>query len=249
MHLSGGTVKFELTLKTDDGFTIDGVTFKSKKLDTGTPRLIYMLNGDRKSYTVVGAHSELTDAVIPEALNNGFPVTAIRDNAFKDNSTLETVTIGNNVTEIGENAFMNCTALKEVTIGDNVISIDDYSFNGCTALSSVYVSDISVWLGIDFNGAYANPAYFAHNLFVDGELLTNLSIPEGVRTVGADAFNSCSALVSVSIPVSVYRIFENAFLSCNALSRVEYGGTVAEFYQIDVRVGNSPLIIAYGEAQ
>ena len=217
MHLSGGTVKFELTLKTDDGFTIDGVTFKSKKLDTGTPRLIYMLNGDRKSYTVVGAHSELTDAVIPEALNNGFPVTAIRDNAFKDNSTLETVTIGNNVTEIGENAFMNCTALKEVTIGDNVISIDDYSFNGCTALSSVYVSDISVWLGIDFNGAYANPAYFAHNLFVDGELLTNLSIPEGVRKINDYAFSGCAKIERITIPADLTSIGTHAFEDCESL--------------------------------
>ncbi|MBE6636046.1 MAG: leucine-rich repeat domain-containing protein [Ruminococcaceae bacterium] len=217
MHLSGGVVNFELTLASDDDVSIAGPTSRSKALDTGLPRLIYSLNDDGKSYTVRGAHSELTDAVIPEALNNGFPVTSIKDGALKGHTALKTLKIGSNVTDIGEYAFMNCTALSEVTMGDGVLTIDNQAFGGCSALSSVYVSSLDVWLGIEFSGASSNPTYSAHDLFVDGELLTDLTIPEGVTRIKDNAFVGCDKIKRVTITNDLTSIDTAAFMDCDGL--------------------------------
>ena len=66
------------------------------------------------------------------------PITIIGDYAFRDCTSLTSVTIGNSVTSIGSCAFLNCTLLTSVTIPDSVTSIGWSTFYGCTSLKSVY---------------------------------------------------------------------------------------------------------------
>lgn len=44
------------------------------------------------------------------------------------------------------------------------------------------------------------------------------TVPDGVTSIGNDAFSGCSALTSVNIPASVTTIAEGAFVECSALS-------------------------------
>ncbi len=90
--------------------------------------------------TIVGYHGNGEDVVIPSKFS-GFKVTAIADNAFKNNETIKNVVIGKNVKTIGTKAFANCTALEEVTFGKSVQIISYYAFNGCTALEEVEFND------------------------------------------------------------------------------------------------------------
>ena len=60
----------------------------------------------------------------------------------------------------------------------------------------------------------ANPLYCAHHLFVDGQEVTDLVIPDGVTAIGRYAFERCSALQSVYIPSSVESIGSYAFEGC-----------------------------------
>ena len=46
---------------------------------------------------------------------------------------------------------------------------------------------------------------------------TSFAIPEGVTSIGEDAFGKCSALTSVTIPDSVTHIGEGAFIFCTSL--------------------------------
>ena len=46
--------------------------------------------------------------------------------------------IGNGVTKIGYDAFRDCTSLTSVTIPDSVTRIGNFAFRGCTSLTSVY---------------------------------------------------------------------------------------------------------------
>lgn len=80
-------------------------------------------------------------------------VTSIGYIAFRDCSSLTSITIPNSVVTIGSQAFRR-TGLQEVVIGSGVTSIGEYNFNGCTKLAQVTILAVTPpTLGINsFNG-------------------------------------------------------------------------------------------------
>ena len=146
---------------------------------------------------------------------------------------------GYTVTSIGEWAFSRCTSLTSIVIPDSVTSIGDRAFVYCDSLTSVFISDIAAWCNISFNGAaYSNPLCYAENLYLNGQLVTDLVIPDGVTSIGYRAFYNCSGLTSIVIPDSVTRIGSHAFYSCDSLASVVIGDSVTSigshaFYYCD----------------
>lgn len=75
---------------------------------------------------------------IPSALEDGTPVTAIADNAFKRNANIRTVSIPGSVKKIGAGAFESCTNLEEVQLNPGLESIGNRGFYACTGLKEFY---------------------------------------------------------------------------------------------------------------
>ena len=146
------------------------------------------------------------------------------------------------VTGIGERAFDSCKDLYSISIPNTIASIGSYAFSGCTKLKEIHITDLSTWCNIDFN-RLANPLYEGAYLMVNGEIIRDLIIPEGVKeiktlafhgykglssvhipnsvtTIGKEAFQSCSGLYSISIPESVEKIDEAAFALCENLTSI-----------------------------
>lgn len=163
---------------------------------------------------------EVKDLIIP----NG--VTKIKEGAFYHCKSLTSVTIPNSVTTIGKCSFEGCSSLTSVTIPNSVTSIEEFAFYDCSGLTSVNISDIAAWCNISFFCLYdwivSNPLVYAHHLYLNGELVKDLVIPEGTTSVSEYAFCSCSGLTSVTIPNSVTSIGSSAFSDCTSIEKITF---------------------------
>jgi len=161
--------------------------------------------------------NEITEYSVPEG------VTSIGDRAFDYCSGLTSITIPNSVTSIGDYAFENCSGLTSITIGNSVTSIGGWAFSGCSGLKSVYISDLAAWCNISFSD---NPLYYAHHLFLNGEEIKDLVIPNSVTSIGGSAFSGCYGLTSITIPNSVTSIGREAFYGCSGLTSITIPNSV-----------------------
>ena len=146
-------------------------------------------------------------------------VTSIGGMAFYGCSGLTgNLTIGNSVTTIGYYAFYGATSLTSLTLPNSVTSIESGAFGDCSGLLGVhYTGSIGQWCSIGFNEYMSNPLNYAHNLFVDNILVTDLVIPEGITEIYAYAFYGATCLTSVTLPNSVTTIGNYAFYGCSGL--------------------------------
>ena len=156
----------------------------------------------------------LTSVEIPDS------VTSIGVFALYNCASLTNVTIGNRVTSIDSSAFKSCSKLTSVVIPNSVTSIGNSAFDSCSSLTSVYITDIAAWCNILFSNSSANPLYYAKNLYLNNELVTELIVPDNVTTIGEYAFHSCYSLTSVVIPDSVTTIGNWTFDYCSNLTSV-----------------------------
>lgn len=89
------------------------------------------------------ASRKKTAVNVPSVLKvNGldFKVTAIANNAFKENKAIKTIAIGKNLKTIGTNAFYNAKNLKKITIKSaNLTKIGSGAFKGINKKAVIYV--------------------------------------------------------------------------------------------------------------
>ena len=177
------------------------------KLSTDSNGYIIHTNGEEK--ILVGYTGSETELTIP----NG--ITAIYKNTFSFNDAITSVAIPDTVESIGEMAFNYCTSLVSVTIGSSVDSIGERAFAECKSLTSVnYLGTIDQWVQIEFSDSSANPLSNGAKLYLNGEEVTNLVMPDMVTEIKAYAFYGCTSLTSVTILNSITSIGECAFYNC-----------------------------------
>ena len=62
----------------------------------------------------------------------------------------------------------------------------------------MYISDLAAWCAISFGLDKYNPWCYAHKLYLNRKLITNLVIPSGVTSIGDGAFYGCTGLTSIT---------------------------------------------------
>jgi len=164
--------------------------------------------------------------------------------------------IPEDITEIKSAAFYKCKSLKSVKVHSGFTAVDYETFFGCH-LDAIYIPDLSVWCKNDkYRGFYGK----ADNLYLNGELVTDLiipdgitevkdyafsgftgftsvTIPDGVTSIGSFAFDGCSGLTSVTIPSSITSIGTSAFRDCDNLEKV-YISDLSAWCKIDFGYSN-----------
>ena len=187
-------------------------------------------------------------------------VVTIGARAFADCSSLTDVTLSNTLDIIESSLFFQCTRLKNVAIpksvhtirnmafgysgieriniDKNVTQLESFIFEGCVSLKRLDIDDYDFWCHRDFNSSNENPLVLARNLYVNGELLTKITIPPTMTEVKPFTFFNCSAS-EVEFHKDVHTIDLSAFIGCNRIRTVLFPNTVTKLISDKVKLGSS----------
>jgi hypothetical protein len=182
--------------------TTDGETTDVKADHDGTEGLEFFAVSDN-AYGVKAGDAKYMDKIVIPATYKDKPVTKILDGAFEDATNLTSIVIPNSITEFGENAFYECDNLEK----------------------TYYAGDIASWLEIDFKDSDANPVYYSKNFYIDNKLVTEVVIPDTVKSIKKYVFAGCSNLASITTGSDVKSIGNGAFNNCEKLTEIKYNAT------------------------
>ncbi|MBR7029289.1 MAG: leucine-rich repeat domain-containing protein [Bacteroidaceae bacterium] len=146
---------------------------------------------------------------IPEFINtNGrtYSVTVIGSEAFKNCTSLTSITIPESVTTIKHGAFSGCSGLTSITLPESITTIEYETFSGCSSLTSITIP-VSV-------------TTIRSEAFAGCSGLTSITLPESITTIEYETFSGCSSLTSITLPVSVTTIGQRAFAGCSGLTSI-----------------------------
>ena len=152
-------------------------------------------------------------------------VTSIGRGSFAYATNLREVNIGKTVRTIGALTFQNCTGLTSVTMPDSIKGFGAGAFEGCTNLKAMHITDLARWSWITMS-QYVNyvksstPLYYAHHLYLNGEEIKDLVLPDTLTHVAAYAFDGGSAFTSLTIPATMRSIGAYAFRDCSSLTSI-----------------------------
>ena len=163
-----------------------------------------------KDYTFYGSH--LTYVDIPHG------VVVIGENAFSNCPELSQVTIPVSVTEIGREAFGSCNDLLD-------IEVDALNIHFCSVDGVLFSEDMKYLIQYPIgrtDAEYTIPdgvEYIGSRAFYSADQLENVTFPDSIISIGAEAFAECERLTCF-MPDSVYVIGDYAFENCTSITSV-----------------------------
>lgn len=140
---------------------------------------------------------------------------------------------------IGENAFEECAGVTGIFLPAIVEEIQSDAFKGCTALSRLDIEDLTSYLKICYGSRYSNPIYFTANLYLDGEEVTDLKIPESITELKDYALYGFKGMKTIEIPTSVTSIGKYALGCCTMLLTLEIPSSVTSLGENMIYQSNS----------
>ncbi len=143
-------------------------------------------------------------------------VTAVGRYAFCGLPCAREVTLPESLERLGRGAFYSCVYLGGVVIPDGVTELEEYVFTECFWLRSAVV------------GAGVKSLYGTF----DGDMgLEQVTLPEGLESVGDRCFYGCKALKDVDLPASLVSIGQYAFYETGLTGTVSLGPSLQSIGQ------------------
>lgn len=212
--------------------------------ETKDSSFLIAYEGDRDTVTLPTTHrdapyslynyafyaSPVKDVTIPET------VTSLGTGCFSDCTLLEAVQLPKTLSKIPKNCFHGCTALDSLSLPDALTVIEKDAFLGASGLMEeedgiLYVDNWAVGCKplLEELEIREETVGIADHAFTSlGASLKSMTLPEGVKYIGALAFFACTDLSDTSFPDSLLSIGESAFEGCRAIEELTLGDDLQE---------------------
>ncbi len=184
---------------------------------------------------------------------------SIPDQAFSEMSSITGVTIPDGLTYIGFGAFYN-TSITEISLPLSLTALGSDALCTETLTEIHYGGTLRDWIAL--RRGYTN-TQTAVDLYLDGERLINVEIPEGITEIPSDtftnltiehvtfpstlvsigerAFQRCSSLFTVHLPASVQQIGDRAFADCQSFRSITVAPASQHFSVYDSILYNKAM--------
>ena len=150
---------------------------------------------------------------------------------------IKKVNIDEGITTIDMSVFSNCENLSEVSLPRSVKNVT--SLSECLNLAYIIVpEDNENYSAVDGVLFSKNGTELIH--YPAGKSSSSYKIPEGTTTICSDAFSDCKNLQEVTLPESIDRVEANAFSENSSLETVNYMGKEPPNY--DFTFKNPPIV-------
>lgn len=148
--------------------------------------------------------------------NYAFQSTALTEFIFPESSV--------DVMELGSNLFDKCTTLTKVYLSRNIADIGA-AFKGCSSVSDLTVSPKNVnFKPYESTDGKKYPLLVEPDgtaiKFVYGDIVGEFAIPEGIESIADSAFKDQTLITKITLPASLISIGQYAFSYCSALEEV-----------------------------
>ncbi len=160
---------------------------------------------------IVGYEGSPTELIVPSMPSGQPQYTTIAEGAFRNCTSLTSITIGETVTKIEYAAFYGCTNLENVTINASVNYIGGYAFIGTKWLSAERGKNIQKLVSVN-------------NILIDGIAAKDeVVIPDTITALSPYAFSYNAAMTSLTM-TSITTIPFRAVANCKLLETVSIAG-------------------------
>ena len=230
----------ESVKKIDDAAFIDCVSLKSMELPSGLVSIgRWALSGTalynnktnwQDGVLYVGSALIEADCLASNAYTVKTGTRLIADYAFSECGALKSVVLPEGLLSIGREAFDSCTKLASINIPDSVISVGGDAFYNTQIWNSfkwrnnaLYIDNALIRAAGNLSGSYTvkpGTTVIGAGAFSDTDTLTEVVIPDSVKSIGRQAFYDCDKLVKVTLPKGLERIEEATFARCCSLKNV-----------------------------
>ncbi|MDE6293309.1 MAG: leucine-rich repeat domain-containing protein, partial [Clostridiales bacterium] len=146
----------------------------------------------------------------------------IGDSMFSGCTALKTVKIDGGLTRFPSSAFSSNKNMEELWLPDSVTYIDTSGLQTSEKMSKVYFGGtVSQWVSVEFEegNVKSNPLITGAMLYIDGEPVKDIVIPEGVTKISCYAFAG-APIESITLPSTLTEIDYDAFYKCTELKKV-----------------------------
>lgn len=177
--------------------------------------------------------TQLENVVLPEGLKS------LGDSAFRSCDSLTEITVPEGITFMS-GTFATCYSLRTVNLPSGLTHMMNGVVEGCRSLETLHLPAKLAGISGEWPSklktittAFGSVRYVSEDgilydtqdnsiLFVNASITGNVTVRDGITTIGAGAFKGRKGLTSVTLPESCTVIDSYAFENCTALTDINF---------------------------